>query len=115
MSAHTPGPWLLSSYYSDALTVTDEQGFAIVEANTTVILQGYAEKLGIEHWADSPGVAYRDLNVDEQAANARLIAAAPELLVALRRAAELLARYPKHDDAWNQARAAIAKAEGGAA
>ena len=48
-------------------------------------------------------------------ADARLIAAAPDLLEALQRAVDLLARYPKHDEAWRQARAAIAKVEGGAA
>lgn len=35
-----------------------------------------------------------------------------ELLEALQRSADLLARYPKHDDAWNKCRAAIAKATG---
>lgn len=48
------------------------------------------------------------------AANARLIAAAPDLLSALQRAANLLARYPEHTDAWRECRAAIAKAEGAA-
>jgi hypothetical protein len=46
--------------------------------------------------------------------NARLIAAAPDLLASLKRAAALLARYPDHTDAWRQCRAAIAKAEGAA-
>lgn len=32
-----------------------------------------------------------------------------ELVKALQRAADLLARYPKHDDAWKECRAALAK------
>ena len=46
----------------------------------------------------------------EAAKRRRLNDAAPDLLAALKRAADLLARYPKHDAAWKQARAAIAKA-----
>jgi hypothetical protein len=58
--SHTPGPWTFDYLY-DHLLVSDEHGRAVAD-------------LG-------PGQA--DPPVDEQVANARLIAAAPELLEAL--------------------------------
>lgn len=51
-------------------------------------------------------------DLPETEANARLVAAAPELLEALQRATDLLARYPAHTEAWRQGRAAITKATG---
>jgi hypothetical protein len=48
---------------------------------------------------------------DESAANARLIAAAPELLEALRTALDASWNGPMPDHARDKARAAIAKAE----
>ena len=115
---HTPGPGHLSDYYSDALTVLDAGGFEIVSAKGIAILQGYSEKLRINHWADSPD-ASRDISEEEQAANARLIAAAPELLKELDR---LLSAVMQNSDAdqtelglkpfIRPALAAIAKATG---
>lgn len=64
---------------------------------------------------------YLDQENDEREANARLIAAAPELLGALEKAAELAKPGQEMGlrdaidalcDVWNIARAAIAKAEG---
>lgn len=78
---HTPGPWQAVRMYSDALTVLDPKGFEIVEATRTAILPDYEERLGVGHWALSEQ-AHRDLSDEEQAANARLIAAAPDLLAA---------------------------------
>lgn len=78
----TPGPWEAVDHYSDELSVVDSRGFEIAEAPATAILLDYSDKLGIKHWAHSPDASL-DLSADEQAANARLIAAAPELLAAL--------------------------------
>lgn len=78
-AAHTTGPWNLVARYSDELSITDSNGFEHVSATRTAILLDYAEKLGIPHWADSPD-ARRDISEEEQAANARLIAAVPDLL-----------------------------------
>ena len=114
---HTPGPWVLSDYYSDCLTVTDKDGFEIVDVKAVAVLQGYSEKLSIDHWANSPK-ASRELSEEEFDANTRLIAAAPELLRAL---AETLRRLEWHnqqhgvamdDVAWKKGRAAIRKATG---
>ncbi len=80
--AHTPGPWSIVERYEDALSIVDREGFEHVTAESHAILLGYAEKLGIQHWADSQD-AQRDISPEEQFANARLIAAAPDMADAL--------------------------------
>lgn len=79
----TPGPWSVHQYYSDAACVTDSDGMTIVTAEKVGILLGWPDK-GFEHWGDEG--AHRDISQDEQAANAKLIAASPELLEACQRA-----------------------------
>ena len=95
MSKHTPGPWLIEAqncHFGDIATVhnTDEKWVTI-----------YAP-----HWMET------GMDEKEQSANARLIAAAPELLEAL----QMLMNDPGEDriksSAWDAARAAIAKATG---
>lgn len=83
MTTHTPGPWQ-----------HDAAG-----RGTYMVFQAGTEDDGTLVCS----------NV-KNAADAALLAAAPALLEALQRAASLLARYPKHDEAWAQARAAIAAA-----
>ncbi len=95
MSAHTPGPWF-------AKRMRNDNGNFDIDS-----VGGYfvAKSIG-------------GLDVGEEEANARLIAAAPELLAALQRAYMALIGYlPGHrnaitDAAIDAARAAIAKAEG---
>jgi hypothetical protein len=89
-AAHTPGPWIWADGHNGL--------FGAGPDNTVLEYEPYEGM-----W----------LGYERRDANARLIAAAPELLEALTRAADLLARDPKHDAAWKQARAAIAKATGG--
>lgn len=99
MSKHTKGPWIAE------FTVPEEgwNGFYILTKD---------ERLYI---ADAAG--YQDM--PERAANARLIAAAPDLLEAAEAALNLLETksaywlLPPTSDCWrNQLRAAIAKARG---
>lgn len=85
----TPGPWQAVEHYSDSVSVVDSRGFEIVEADDSPILLGYSEKFDIRHWGELPGRSYLELDAEEQAANARLIAAAPDLYAAL----ELAVRY----------------------
>ena len=88
---HTPGPW----------TVRDHGGYIEVETpdEPTVAHFGSLSFDGADHdWA---------------LANARLIAAAPELLAALKAMADRAEWYGDEDaDSLCGARAAIAKAEG---
>lgn len=81
MSGFTPGPWIASDYYSDATTIIDGSGFSVADAPRCIIREGWPD-MGFQHWADSTE-AHRWISEDEQRANARLIAAAPELLEVL--------------------------------
>jgi hypothetical protein len=92
--AHTPGPWAVDD---DTLEI-----FSIVPGHSTGWI---AKVLG----NDDNG---RPLSPDEMAANARLIAAAPELLSALRPLVERVIENGGHGDLVDTALAAIAKAEG---
>ncbi|MGX5067670.1 hypothetical protein ACWKYH_06750 [Enterobacter sp. UPMP2076] len=109
----TPGPWMASHHYNDVVTILDPQGLEIVTAEFMPIMQDYEAKLGIPHWADSTQ-AFRELPEEEQAANAYLIAAAPDLLEALQSIIELQTRgYVVLGDKYtDMARAAISKALG---
>lgn len=81
---HTPGPWVADSWY-----VGPKELPTLVKVNPNG---------PVKH--------------EEVTANATLIASAPDMLAALQRCAAILARYPKHDDAWAEARAVIARATG---
>jgi len=83
MSEHTPGPWIIDSDDGDIIEVVSGDYFI----------------------AD----VHRLEPKDEWRANARLIAAAPELLEALE---ELVDLYEYEDNVSRDARAAIAKARG---
>lgn len=104
-SKHTPGPWK----WSDAHSATDERyTWSLLGASGYGILS-----------CDGEGNSPQGLG---DFANARLIAAAPELLEALKQVTRLFGReipfdrdhYPTIREAVDCARAAIAKAVGGA-
>lgn len=86
MSKHTPGPWHANPYVHASV-----HGFAV-----------YADRICMDKLADEI----------QSEANARLIAAAPELLEALKQAVNLLETEVR--PAWEQThfRKIIAKAEG---
>lgn len=95
IATHTPGPWTITRE-------SDTHPLAIQTAEGTV---AYVRHMG----RPDP----------EWQANARLIAAAPELLAALESMVDMFERHidgrPGPDDAaarWDDARAAIAKARG---
>lgn len=86
---HTPGPW--------AAEVAENGGFEV-----TAMAHGglvVAARNGYDSWEHS----------EECKANARLMATAPELLAALER---VIAISDRKHDAWDAAKAAIAKAKG---
>lgn len=88
---HTPGPW------NDGM---DSKG-------NLILMQRYSD----------PYLSPEDIN-EEWQANLRLVSAAPDLLVALQSLIDMDVAYqrgPKVAEAVNNARAAIAKATGGAA
>ncbi len=110
MSGHTPGPWQVG--FSDGSGANDEDGYCIVAgdhaARTDVTGVVTVVLAGIDHWGVVRGIANAD--------DARLIASAPDLLAALKEAADYT-RHPDYD--WpvefsRQVSAAIAKAEGAA-
>ena len=78
MSRHTPGPWM-------AQIAREETGFRMVR---TYVLDG----------ASGDPIAHVQANgMAEEEANARLIAAAPDLLDALRKAQSLLVELRAHE------------------
>lgn len=103
-SKHTPGPWTINSNHVEHVEGTPDETYT-----TTVAI--------------IPLIAFEGRGRDEQAANAALIAAAPDMLAALVACAEMLSEIAGTDfTMWTQeggtlatihaARAAIAKAEG---
>ena len=87
---HTPRPWVVGNRYSET-GVFSADGETLV-ANTHSSQRNFD----------------RDAQVTEQHANARLIAAAPDLLEALR----LALPYVRNDNTASVMRAAITKATG---
>lgn len=83
MSSHTPGPWKLKR--SGAISDADGE---------LVATTGYRVRVGS----------------DEDDANARLIAAAPELLALLTELIDIEGPQPGHIEWANKVKAAIAKA-----
>lgn len=98
---HTPGPWIFNSFsyeVNDPRSVTKTQrGYFVQKQKGFDICQ-------LPLQASTPA--------DETKANARLIAAAPELLEALLRFARAMEQtsYPELQGIWSDANAAIAKA-----
>ena len=94
-AAHTPGPWLIEWNAAQS-----GEGHYITDSKDMVELSRIA------------AVLFHDDADGETRANARLLAAAPDLLAALIGVVKVADRATVEFDA---ARAAIAKAEGGAA
>ncbi len=105
-AAHTPGPWSLSASF-------DRVERRVTHGDNPPLVWGIASGINSAH----PDYMPRD----EQIANARLIASAPELLDALERISTAYDETLRHPiaapllQAIYGARAAIAKAKGGAA
>ena len=103
-TAHTPGPWVVE---------TDTKGFEVCTLHG-VEPQPTGDGLGKSWVYVRPASMVRDGEWNwpdeaEQLANARLIAAAPELLEALK---AIRCHRPDHSDTiWQQVEDAIAKAE----
>ncbi|EKL0657274.1 hypothetical protein ACF0C8_10115 [Pseudomonas aeruginosa] len=89
MSKHTPGPWFINGH---------ERYTKYVEA-----------RIG-GGWVQEVAACGPTENPEQQEANARLIAAAPELLEALQSCIQQITALCSADDVPDQARAAIAKA-----
>ena len=99
MSKHTPGPWLIEAQNSHT-------GAIATVHNTTDVW--------VEIWSENWIVT--GMGPEEQSANARLIAAAPDLLEALKRLSDQCDRMRllgQHmTDAEESAKTAITKATG---
>lgn len=105
MSAHTPGPWILATVPTSVGSCHKIGPFpnGIGRVATFACVYADGHRLGIDD--ESPAA-------QELAANARLIAAAPDLLEALRRLMGGTTTLEDALDAAKQARAAISKATG---
>lgn len=107
---HTPGPWVLATVPTSVGTCHKIGPFPNgSRAPTFACVYADGHRLGIDDDNQAPA---------ELAANARVIAAAPDLLEALQRLHEACVKdgwpaYGAHPHAMEVARAAIAKATGG--
>lgn len=103
---HTPGPWIAAKGAGWLVTRPNAQ-----ERREAAIAVGMTPAVTIV------GTPYNWFDEEESEANARLIAAAPELLEALKALVNNCADYEPWQRpclTFDNARAAIAKAEGGA-
>ena len=101
MSKHTPGPWVVNRYPEELLVEARPSGAFVAKCDGISATIGSAEEL---------------------MTNARLIAAAPDMLAVLKDASFVIRahaeRYPGDRDAqalWDRCADAIYKAEGGGA
>ena len=106
-TAHTPGPWIV------------EKDIGSTPSRVTFRIGGDMDAAGRQAAISSEqGIAATNapalMSTEEAEANARLIAAAPELLAALQTLANSLCPYDTDPKCWANAMAAIAKATGGA-
>lgn len=72
---HTPGPWAVDP--NDDTVVNGADGYAVADTAGVHLHVDYDSEKG--HWGSTPGAA-REIPEEEEAANARLVAAAPSLL-----------------------------------
>jgi hypothetical protein len=114
VSAHTRGPWRLHEFQNGATLDVVSDGVEW-QAWTFAVGAGNAVVAEVGAWTINSGYP-RPTTRDEAEANARLIAAAPELLEALQQAVTSMqdSGYQNSHIAVRAARAAIAKATGGA-
>lgn len=113
MSKHSPAPWMFSS--GDVSPDYDDDGSLLYLYGADVSIKADGRTVCSLTY---DGRSYpRDAKLEEIIANGHLIAAAPELLEALRYCKGKLEQIiPLHtsDGAWKAAHEAIAKATGGA-
>lgn len=112
---HTTLPWKLDRY---GTAVVDQHDFEVALTTSVAVLDGYSEKLSINHWADSDA-AHRDVSDEEQEGTAAFIVLAANAHYQLVEALEQISRLSEttHRTAVNVpamlgdiARAALAKA-----
>lgn len=84
----TKGTW----HVDDCGDVYDHNGFEIANMPCSFRIKEDWEKLGFQHWSDAKGESYVDAISEETFANAQLIAAAPELLMAMQDTMEILGK-----------------------
>jgi hypothetical protein len=86
---HSKTPWRVSKRHPSQ--VVDADGFVVLDAFGAHLSEEYdGDRDG--HWSSAPG-AHRDIDEDEEEANARLGAAAPEMAEAL---AAMLRAWDRH-------------------
>jgi len=103
MSTHTPAPWVLTIRPSFGAACPDA---TVAEINLS-LERGQAYRGSIAYMQSAEHID--GIGKDELVANARLIAAAPDMLEALKL---LLSSAHDYQSGITEARAAIAKAEG---
>ena len=109
---HTPGPWML---HPDTYHFTCDNEIAVVMGGR---VPSYTTGPHRNSSSLDPLMvcSANPVRVGECAANANLIAAAPEMLAVCEAALDVIPRYepkPERLEIWHQLKAVIAKAKGG--
>ena len=110
MNKHTPGPWVFGIRNYD-----DDCNLGFLEKPFDYIGPGFYENPGIFGADGTEVVGCDEYSIFSSPSDARLIAAAPDLLEALQSLIDMDVAYKrgaKVEDAVDAARAAIAKATG---
>lgn len=112
-ATHTPGPWVVRDTGDQVLA---PDGFPVANIEYMAVLPHWdVHYPEAQHWSRMEGKTFVERSDAEVAANARVIAAAPDLLAALMALAATIPQMDQNGDAaheWLAARAAIAKATG---
>lgn len=108
--AHTPGPW--KACHNGECTCGQVWSMPADCPVFTVLENGTGQVVGLacNEWGDAPDMIYGSVGKEQQTANARLIAAAPDMLALLKELIDIEGPQPGHVMWARKVQAVIAKA-----
>jgi hypothetical protein len=108
-ATHTPGPWVVDDRHAPAIEVVGSDGYGVGRAHVIGISPRWRKHNPEKHW-NRDRECRRDRTPREAEANARLMAAAPDLLDACRYVLRFLDEYDVSGDLHPSLRAKVGAA-----